>query len=942
MSRTLFGLLCGLVLCGTARAVGPDAETVTLHFAGSSILDDHGRRDGHYPYWSWGSELEKHAAARVRIRNCARSGRSTRSFRDSGLWKELIDGVRPGDFVAMQFGGNDQKCATEKDRAVRWAPPNGLYRDILRTWIGEVRAKGATPILVSHFSRCTFDADGRHLVDRETSPGVRLRTYCESMRTLAAETGCAFVDMNDLVRARIESLGREEALKNYVISTGFVRSKDGEPAKDTTHPIKTGAEMYAQIFVDEVRRQNLPVAKLFERPERVLRGAVKVGTLRLDGNETVRLEKGAVVECDCVVAENATNVVFVGEGTIRLASGGSVTIRNCRGVRLKDLVLKGTDAVPLRILGSTDVLVRNVTASAPGTDALTLEGSRDVTVEKCRFGRFDEAALRQQAQPSLIRDNALLAFTPNDAGLIGADDSASIQAAVDRAAETGVGQVLIPRGNARTGKDGWTIARAVLLPSDVTVVLDGARLSMADGVYENFFRNANMWTAEGRTLAGEQRGIRILGRNGATLDGAKANDLWEGTSLTDGRPHVRRNVPILMSNVRDFEVSGLRIENHRYWGLCFEYCRNGRISGLVFVARYDRRNQDGVNLRNGCSDISIEDISGQTGDDMVALSAIDRPRTDAYDTTVESKRPDIVRVTIRNIRGAAVGHPLVALRNGNGARLADISVEGVRDSDFIADGDGQDHPRYALIRIGNGMYWTTRPASLGEVANITVRDVVCSRSELGIVINGTLKDSRISDVTCSGPCTAAISTAGPVWGGAGATLENVVLENCRLNGSDDPARAFDAASMSAEDFFRDVTFNGVCVDRAASGRRTRAVRFENVREEYGTYVVDDPSKGPGVIEAEPVRVPVADPLLYWCIKTPGGAALSVEVATAPDCAGRPGAWSAYAEQRNHEVLPLKAGSWFKYRVTLGVSPDGKRKARLHHFKIGDDLHTRWR
>lgn len=535
---------------------------------------------------------------------------------------------------------------------------------------------------------------------------------------------------------------------------------------------------------------------------------------------------------------------------------------------------------------------------------------------------------------------AISALTPNDAGLMGTDDSASIQAAVDRAAETGVGQVVIPRDNARTGKEGWMIGRTILLPSDMTVVLDGACLSMADGVYENFFRNANMWTAEGRTIAGEQRGIRILGRNGAKLDGAKANDLCEGTSLTEGRPYVRRNVPILMSNVRDFEVSGLRIENHRYWGLCFDYCRSGRIADLVFVARYDRRNQDGVNLRNGCADISIEDISGQTGDDMVALSAIDRPRTDAYDTTVEGKCPDIVRVTIRNIRGAAVGHPLVALRNGNGARLADISIEGVEDTDFIAAGNEQDRPRYALIRIGNGMYWTTRPASLGEVANITIRDVVCSKSVLGIVINGTLKDSRISDVVCSGPCAAAVSTAGPVWGGAGATLENVVFGNCRLGGSVDPARAFDAASMGAEDFFRNVTFNGVCVDRAESGRRTRTVRFGNVREEYGTYVVDDPSKGAGVIEAEPMRVPVADPLLYWCVKTPGGAVSSVEVATAPDRAGRPGVWSAYAEPPNNAVLPLKAGNWLKYRVMLGVSPDGK-KARLHHFKIGAELHTRW-
>ena len=253
---------CRTVLLFFGVFMSASLAAVTLHFAGSSILDDAGRRPEHYPYASWGTELERHMFATNRVRNLARSGASTKSFRASGRWKELIDGVKPGDFVGMQFGGNDQKRSNEFYLKERYAPPWGLYTEILREWIGEVRAKGATPILISHFPRCTFDAGGKKLVEGG-NPGEKLSDYREAMRVLACETGCDFVDMNTLVHDRVESLGKEAALMNYVISTGFRKGKDGEPSKDTTHPCQRGAEMYAQLFIDEVRRRNLPVARLF-------------------------------------------------------------------------------------------------------------------------------------------------------------------------------------------------------------------------------------------------------------------------------------------------------------------------------------------------------------------------------------------------------------------------------------------------------------------------------------------------------------------------------------------------------------------------------------------------------------------------------------------------------------------------------------------------------
>lgn len=84
------------------------------------------------------------------------------------------------------------------------------------------------------------------------------------MRELSEELGCDYVDMNGLTRDLLEGIGRDEAMKFFVISTGLVRDKDGEPSKDTTHPIRAGAEAFARLFVDDVKGRNLSVARMFE------------------------------------------------------------------------------------------------------------------------------------------------------------------------------------------------------------------------------------------------------------------------------------------------------------------------------------------------------------------------------------------------------------------------------------------------------------------------------------------------------------------------------------------------------------------------------------------------------------------------------------------------------------------------------------------------------
>ena len=88
-------------------------------------------------------------------------------------------------------------------------------------------------------------------------------------------------------------------------------------------------------------------------------------------------------------------------------------------------------------------------------------------------------------------------------------DDQSITLAVKKAKETGINKVVIPKYNQRTGQNIWIIENCIRLPDDIEIIIDGAHLRLADGVYSNMFCNENLGTDKGRTPQGKQKNITI-------------------------------------------------------------------------------------------------------------------------------------------------------------------------------------------------------------------------------------------------------------------------------------------------------------------------------------------------------------------------------------------------------------------------------------------------
>ena len=202
------------------------------------------------PETGWGEMLEQHfKTGAVRVDNRAANGRSTKSFIDENRWQKLVDDLKKGDYVFIEFGHNDEK----KDKPEVYAEANSDYRSNLIRFVNDVRAKKATPVLLTPVARRKFDSNG--------NPQDTHGEYPAAVKSAATETKTVLIDMQRLT---------EIVLKNYGIEkskTLFLHLKPGENpnypngVEDNTHFNQAGAEEMAKLAVSEIRRQKIGLRK---------------------------------------------------------------------------------------------------------------------------------------------------------------------------------------------------------------------------------------------------------------------------------------------------------------------------------------------------------------------------------------------------------------------------------------------------------------------------------------------------------------------------------------------------------------------------------------------------------------------------------------------------------------------------------------------------------
>jgi acetyl esterase/lipase len=236
--------LVAVALCFAPPLFAQD-QTPTLYIIGDSTVRNSG--DG---LLGWGDAIAEYFdLKRIKVENRARGGRSSRTFQTEGLWDQVLNEIRPGDFVLIQFGHNDGGAVNDDSRA------RGSLRGIgeetqeidnqltrkhevvhtfgwyMRKYISDTKAKRATPIVVSPVPRNIWK-DGK--VVRAAAD------YGGWAREVARSQNVIFIDLNEIVAKEYESAGPEKVGKEFFLV-------------DHTHTTPIAARLNAASVVDGLK-----------------------------------------------------------------------------------------------------------------------------------------------------------------------------------------------------------------------------------------------------------------------------------------------------------------------------------------------------------------------------------------------------------------------------------------------------------------------------------------------------------------------------------------------------------------------------------------------------------------------------------------------------------------------------------------------------------------
>ncbi len=207
----------------------------TIYLLGdSTVCDQMGE-----PYASWGQMFPRFFKPTIAIANHAESGETVAASNARGRFEKILSLIQPGDVFIVQFGHNDMKeKAKDPDAAQK-------YKAGLIDWANRIKAKGATPVIVTPMNRHTFE-DG-HVIDS-------LEEYPQMAREAAAATGAALIDLNAQSKILYESFGEKGSLALFEHNADYTQ-------KDGTHHSPFGAYQLAKLIVQGLIDDNLPVAR---------------------------------------------------------------------------------------------------------------------------------------------------------------------------------------------------------------------------------------------------------------------------------------------------------------------------------------------------------------------------------------------------------------------------------------------------------------------------------------------------------------------------------------------------------------------------------------------------------------------------------------------------------------------------------------------------------
>jgi len=205
-------------------------DVPTLFLLGDSTVSDQALE----PFNSWGQMLTRFFKPGLAVANHAESGESLHSSLGARRLDKVLSLMKPGDYLFIQYGHNDEK---EKGEGVGAFT---TYKASLKQFVAEARKHGGIPVLITPVQRRTFDAAGKIT----NSHG----DYPEAVRQVAKEERVPLIDLHAMSSLLYEAWGPEASRRAFAPNDG-------------THHNNYGSYELARCIVEGIKANKLGLTK---------------------------------------------------------------------------------------------------------------------------------------------------------------------------------------------------------------------------------------------------------------------------------------------------------------------------------------------------------------------------------------------------------------------------------------------------------------------------------------------------------------------------------------------------------------------------------------------------------------------------------------------------------------------------------------------------------
>ena len=256
MKKILLAVLTWLVFTAAMQQ-----KVTTIFIIGDSTAAEKDLSKGS-PERGWGMALQCFFdEAFIRVDNHAVNGRSSKSFLDEGRWQKVLDKIKPGDYVIIQFGHND-----EKPNPARHTEPGSTFDANLAKFVTETRQMGGIPIVMNPVVRRNFavkavkNDDDEALRNTTFKDGAKIKEgdmlkdthglYAVAPRQVADSLHAYFIDATKITHDLEQGLGVEGSKKLHMWYQPGEHPAVPDGKQDNTHYNIYGAHQVAKLFAD--------------------------------------------------------------------------------------------------------------------------------------------------------------------------------------------------------------------------------------------------------------------------------------------------------------------------------------------------------------------------------------------------------------------------------------------------------------------------------------------------------------------------------------------------------------------------------------------------------------------------------------------------------------------------------------------------------------------